>query len=75
MLTAEAHVETTRASRYLVQFCKHADSMSRHRGHGMHLGEALARRDVQVHADWSDTRVSSPSAHGVSARSPPTRSR
>ncbi len=56
MLTAEAHVETTRASRYLVQFCKHADSMSGHRGHGMHLGEALARRDVQVHADWSDTR-------------------
>ncbi len=56
MLTAEAHVETTRASRYLVQFCKHADAMSGHRGHGMHLGEALARRDVRVHADWSDTR-------------------
>jgi hypothetical protein len=56
MLTAEAHVQTTRASRYLIQFCKHADSMSRHGGHGMHLGEALTRRDVQVRADWSDTR-------------------
>ena len=56
MLTAEARVETTRASRYLVQFCKHADSMSGHRGHGMHLGEALAHRDVQVHAEWSDAR-------------------
>jgi hypothetical protein len=56
MLTAEAHVGTTRASRYLIQFCKHADAMSGHRGHGTHLGEALARRDVQVHADWSDTR-------------------
>ena len=56
MLTAGARVETTRASRYLVQFCKHADAMSGYRGHGMHLAEVLARRDVQVHADWSDTR-------------------
>ena len=56
MLTAEAHVETARASRYLVQFCKHADAMSGHRGHGVHPGGMLARRDVRVHADWSDTR-------------------
>jgi hypothetical protein len=59
MLTVEAQVETERPSRYLVQFCKHAAAMGGgHRGPGMHLGDALARREVQVHADWSDT-------HGV----------
>jgi hypothetical protein len=63
MLTAEAHVGTARASRYLIQFCKHADAMTGHGGHGMHLGEMLARRDVRVHAEWSDT-------HGVVTFSP-----
>lgn len=32
MLTAYAHVPTDRASRYLVQFCRHADEMSHHPG-------------------------------------------
>ncbi len=59
MLAVEAQIETERPSRYLVQFCKHAASMGggRH-GSRMHLGTALAGREVQVHADWSDT-------HGV----------
>src|SRR6266545_3024905 len=30
MLTAEAHVETERPSRYLVQLCRHTGQMSRH---------------------------------------------
>jgi hypothetical protein len=54
----EARIETERPSRYLVQFCKHAAAM----GGGEHSprahlhGMAAARRDVQVRADWSDTR-------------------
>jgi len=59
MLAVEAQIETERPSRYLVQFCKHAASMGGgHHGPRTHLGNALARREVQVHADWSDT-------HGV----------
>lgn len=56
MLTAEAHVETERASRYLVQFCKHAAAMGDD-GHTprMHLHGMMARREVQVAAEWSDT--------------------
>jgi hypothetical protein len=54
MLTAEARVTTSRASRYLVQLCKHADAMGTAQGHG-HLRSMLARREVRVHADWSDT--------------------
>jgi hypothetical protein len=53
MLTVEARIETERASRYLVQLCKHAASMGAAHGH---LGGMLARREVQVRADWSDTR-------------------
>jgi hypothetical protein len=57
MLTAEAQIDTERPSRYLVQFCKHAAAMGGAGGHGprVHLGGMLARREVQVHAEWSDT--------------------
>jgi hypothetical protein len=57
MPTLEAQVETERASRYLVQFCKHAAAMGGG-GHTMrmHLHGMLNRRDVQVAAEWSDTR-------------------
>lgn len=56
MLTAEARIDTDRPSRYLVQFCKHAAAMGSAGGHGprVHLGAMLARREVQVHAEWSD---------------------
>ena len=33
MLTTEAHVETERASRYLVQLCKHTSQMGRYLRH------------------------------------------
>jgi hypothetical protein len=56
MLTAEARIDTDRPSRYLIQFCKHATAMGSAGGHGprVHLGGMLARREVQVHAEWSD---------------------
>ena len=55
--TIEARITTTHPSRYLVQICTHAASMGRgHHGARMHLGDALARREMQVDADWSDTR-------------------
>jgi hypothetical protein len=52
----EAQIETERASRYLVQFCKHAAAMGSG-GHSprMHLHGTVARREVQVAAQWSDT--------------------
>ena len=51
-----AQVQTERASRYLVQFCKHAAAMGGG-GHSprMHLHAPMARREVQVTAEWSDT--------------------
>jgi hypothetical protein len=56
MLTLKARIETERASRYLVQFCKHAAAMGSG-GHTsrMHLHGLMARRAVQVTAEWSDT--------------------
>ena len=52
----ETQIETERASRYLVQFCKHAAAMGAG-GHAprMHLHGTAAAREVQVAADWSDT--------------------
>lgn len=41
MLTAEAEVETERASRYLVQLCRHVSCIPAHRG-----GKAAACRGV-----------------------------
>jgi hypothetical protein len=53
----EARIETERASRYLAQFCKHAAAMGSG-GHTprMHLHGMMARREVRVAAEWSDTR-------------------
>lgn len=52
----QAQIQTERASRYLVQFCKHAAAL----GGGshtsrMHLHRPMARGEVQVTAEWSDT--------------------
>lgn len=57
MVTLEATIETERPSRYIARFCKHAASMGRAGAHGprVHLAGLLARREVQVHAEWSDT--------------------
>jgi hypothetical protein len=51
-----AQIQTERASRYLVQFCKHAAAMG-DGGHTprMHLHASMARREVQVAAEWSDS--------------------
>jgi hypothetical protein len=56
MPSEEAHIETEQASRYLVQFCKHAAAMGSG-GHSprMHLHGTMVRRDVRVTAAWSDT--------------------
>jgi hypothetical protein len=58
MPSLEARIETERPSRYLVQFCKHAAAMGSAGGHSsrMHLHGMMARREVQVDAEWSDTR-------------------
>jgi hypothetical protein len=61
MATAVAEVRTDRPSRYLVQLCRHASQLSRHRFALAHLaGEPKARQDMpaQIEAEWSDT-------HGV----------
>lgn len=57
MLTAEARIETERATRYLTQLCKHATSMSGAQGHKprIHLRGGLERREVHVQADWTNT--------------------
>jgi hypothetical protein len=56
MPTLQAQIPTERASRYLVQFCKHATAMGSggHRAR-MHLQGMMARREVEVAADWSET--------------------
>src|SRR2546429_4334530 len=52
----QAQIQTERASRYLVQFCKHAAAMgSAVHTARMHLYAPMARREVQVAAEWSDT--------------------
>ncbi|MEU4223192.1 DUF2218 domain-containing protein [Nonomuraea sp. NPDC026600] len=57
MPTLKAQIETERAGRYLVQFCKHAAAMGRGGGHTprMHLRGMMDRRELQVTAEWSDT--------------------
>ncbi|MEV6157105.1 DUF2218 domain-containing protein [Nonomuraea sp. NPDC052129] len=58
MQRVEAHITTDRASRYLVQLCRHADQMSRGlptgpgHGPGPHMG---GERPKSVKADWSET--------------------
>jgi hypothetical protein len=56
MPTLYAQIPTERAGRYLVQFCKHAAAMGGG-GHTlrMHLHSTMARGEVRVAADWSDT--------------------
>ncbi|MEV1176610.1 DUF2218 domain-containing protein, partial [Nonomuraea sp. NPDC049784] len=54
MPTAEAHITTDRAGRYLVQLCRHASQM----GHGFpaHPGpHAGGERPRNVQANWSET--------------------
>ena len=53
----QAQIQTERPSRYLVQFCKHAAAMGRG-GHTarMHLHAPMTRGELQVSAEWSDTR-------------------
>lgn len=54
-MTIEARVPTDRASRYLVQFCRHAGQMGRmrHRPPTRHQGKQVP--PTVQHADWSDT--------------------
>ncbi|GAA5011096.1 DUF2218 domain-containing protein [Actinopolymorpha pittospori] len=57
MLTAEARIETERASRYLVQLFRHLEHLSgpsAHPSHGGTDGEMSTRPDVR-HVDYSDT--------------------
>lgn len=57
MLSAEAHVETERASRYLIQLCRHARQMGQHRPDRPHTHDGT---DTQTppevrHVECSDT--------------------
>lgn len=56
MPIAEARINTERPTRYLVQFCKHADAMGS-RGHRvrMHGPEATTFDHLVIRAEWSDT--------------------
>ncbi|MGH3377017.1 MAG: DUF2218 domain-containing protein [Actinoallomurus sp.] len=58
MPTAEAHLETDRPSRYLIQLCRHAAAMSGGQGHRVSTHAAPSHRHVRAEAEWSDT-------HGV----------
>ena len=51
MLTAEARIQTTKASRYLTQLCQHATKFS-HRLRHLH---ATQQRPEVLDVDWSDT--------------------
>ncbi|MCA1706593.1 MAG: DUF2218 domain-containing protein [Actinobacteria bacterium] len=57
MLSAEAHVETERASRYLIQLCRHARQMGQHRPHRprTHDGTDTQTPPEVRHVEWSDT--------------------
>ncbi|NGO09020.1 DUF2218 domain-containing protein [Streptomyces sp. HC44] len=57
MLTAEARVETERASRYLDQLCRHAQQMKGHPHYrqGGHDGDDTHRRPSVQHVEWTDT--------------------
>ncbi|MFG2167101.1 DUF2218 domain-containing protein [Micromonospora chersina] len=51
MPVLQAQIQTDRATRYLVQFCKHAAAM----GSGGHSARMHIRREVGVAAEWSET--------------------
>jgi hypothetical protein len=53
MLTAEAQIQAERPSRYLVQLCRHANSIN-HKILHPRAGKAHARPEVR-HVEWSDT--------------------
>lgn len=55
MTILQAQIETERAGRYLVQFCKHATAMGSGHISRMHPHGPMARREVRVTAEWSDT--------------------
>lgn len=54
MHTAVAHVATDRASRYLVQLCRHISQMGRSGGHRPPGRGGHAAPEVQ-HVEWTDT--------------------
>lgn len=55
MLTAEAHVTTDRASRYLTQLGRHASQMGRRLGHWPRAHGGGDTPPEVDHAEWSDT--------------------
>jgi hypothetical protein len=55
MPTAEAHIETERARRYLVQLCRHASQMRRHLRHRPRAHDGGEPPPEVQHAEWSDT--------------------
>src|SRR5215468_5751618 len=56
MLSTEARIDTARASRYLVQLCKHAAAMAGGR-HGARMppGASPTGPEVQAQAEWTDS--------------------
>ncbi|MGW3962940.1 DUF2218 domain-containing protein [Amycolatopsis sp. NPDC005003] len=54
MLTAEARIDTARASRYLVQLCRHAGEMGRGAGHRLRAHAGHRPPELQS-VDWSET--------------------
>lgn len=62
MPTAEAHINTDRASRYLGQLCQHASRIKNMGGLPGHRrlahvpGDAQPRPEVPTHVEWSDTQ-------------------
>jgi hypothetical protein len=57
MQTAETHIPTDRASRYLTQLCRHASKMGQHLsgGHPLRSHHAGDAPPPVLHVDWSDT--------------------
>jgi hypothetical protein len=55
MLTAEARVETDRASRHLVQLCRHAGQMAQRPGHRVRHDDGGHAAPEMRHVEWSDT--------------------
>lgn len=55
MPTVEARVPTDRASRYLVQFCRHAGQMGRMRHQPSQRRHGAQAPPAVEHVDWSDT--------------------
>ena len=55
MFTAEARLETDRASRYLVQLCRHASQMGQHGSHRPPTGRGGHVPPEVQHVEWSDS--------------------